>query len=69
MSQKILTKEIAEQFLILERSVDLDEFSILDDNASAVLSTYSGDALSFEGLTELRKQVLEIFQDMRGIYR
>ena len=53
MSEKILTKEIAEQFLILERSVDLDEFSILDDNASAVLSTYSGDALSFEGLTEL----------------
>ena len=53
MSKKVLTKEIAEQFLIRERSVDLDEFSTLDDEASAVLSTYSGDALSFDGLTEL----------------
>ena len=50
MSEKILTKEIAEQFLILERSVDLDEFSILADEASAVLSTYSGDALSLMAL-------------------
>lgn len=43
--EKILTKEIAEQFLAGEDSVDLNEFTSLEDDAADLLGTYSGSDL------------------------
>ena len=51
MAEKRLTKEIAEQFLADEYSVDLSTFTELDDDAAESLSKHEGD-LSLYGLTE-----------------
>ena len=50
MSGKILTKEIAEQFLEDEDSVDLSEFIKIDDAAAAIISKCKGDELYLPGL-------------------
>ena len=52
MAEKRLTREIAEQFLADEDSVDLSEFTELDDDAAERLSTYPA-ALCLNGLTSL----------------
>ena len=49
---KVLTKEIAEQFLEDEDSVDLSEFTAIDDDAAEVLSG-SEWMLELDGLTTL----------------
>jgi len=41
-SAKVLTKAIAEQFVADDSSVYLDEFTDIDDEAAAILSTYQG---------------------------
>lgn len=38
--EKVLTKEIAEQFLVDEESVDLTEFTAIEDVAAGLLGTY-----------------------------
>ena len=38
MSEKILTKEIAEQFIEDEHSVDLSEFTKIDNAAAEILN-------------------------------
>ena len=54
MSEEKLTKEIAEQFLEDEDSVDdLYVFSAIADAAAESLSKYEGDYLYLTGLTEL----------------
>ncbi len=51
--EKVLTKEIAEQFLADYYSVDLREFTAIEDAAAESLSTYWGWWLYLIGLTEL----------------
>lgn len=55
--EQVLTKEIAEQFLADEDSVDLSEFTTIDDDAAEVLSKYepanSWDRLKLYGLRTL----------------
>ena len=57
MSEKILTKEIAEQFIADEDSVDLTEFTKIDDDAAEVLSRFGFNTIMqtiwLDGLTEL----------------
>jgi hypothetical protein len=50
--EKILTKEIAEQFLENVNSVDLSEFAAIENAAAASLSDCRGD-LYLNGLTSL----------------
>jgi|GEM_PF-2987702 len=50
--EKVLTKEIAEQFLAEEDSVDLSEFTTIEDGAAESLSK-SGSSLWLNGLTTL----------------
>ena len=50
--ENVLTKEIAEKFLADEDSVDLSEFTAIEDDAAESLSKYNGD-LDLSGLTEL----------------
>jgi len=38
MAEKRLTKEVAEQFLAVQDSVDLSDFTDLDDEAAEILS-------------------------------
>ncbi|MFP6675386.1 MAG: SEL1-like repeat protein [Pirellulaceae bacterium] len=49
---KVLTKEIAEQFLEDDESVDLSEFAAIEDEAAESLSKHEG-GLSLGGLTSL----------------
>jgi hypothetical protein len=49
---KVLTKEIAEQFLADEDSVDLSEFTAIEDEAAEVLGGYKG-SLYLHGLVAL----------------
>ena len=50
--EKVLTTEIAEQFLVDEGSVKLEEFTKLEDDAAKILSSSSKD-LWLGGLTDL----------------
>ena len=50
--EEVLTKEIAEQFLADEDSVDLSEFTAIEDDAAEVLSKHK-DGLCLDGLTSL----------------
>ncbi len=60
MAENVLTKEIAEQFLADEESVDLSEFTELDDEAAESLSKYKG-SLSLWG--ELPESAAKILRD------
>ena len=50
--EKVLTKEIAAQFLVDEFSVKLEEFTKLEHDAAQVLSRCESD-LNLSGLKEL----------------
>lgn len=45
MAEKRLTKEIAEQFLADDTSVDLRDFTVIDDEAAKILWVYDGERL------------------------
>jgi hypothetical protein len=51
--KKVLTEEIAEQFLANEYSVRLDEFETIEDAAAEALSKHEGEFLFLSGLTSL----------------
>ena len=53
MAEKRLTKEIAEQFLADDTSVDLRDFTVIDDEAAEILWVYEGERLHLDGLTSL----------------
>ena len=59
--EKVLTKEIAEQFLADEDSVDLDEFKAIEDDAAESLGKHRG-YLSLRGLTSLPKSAAAILR-------
>ena len=68
MAEKRLTKEIAEQFLADDESVDLNEFTELDDAAAQRLSKYKGYCLGLPGLTSLSDAAAESLGKHEGIY-
>ncbi len=53
MPQRRRTKEIAEQFLADDTSVDLRDFTVIDDEAAEILWVYEGERLHLDGLTRL----------------
>ena len=57
--EKVLTKEIAEQFLADEYSVALGDFNKIQDAAAECLSKYQGTELYLEGLAELSDAAAE----------
>ena len=52
VSDSILTKEIAEQFVADKYSVHLDQYNVIEDAAAESLSKHQGD-LNLDGLTGL----------------
>ena len=62
---KILTKEIAENFLEDSESVDLYQFTRIDDTAAESLSNFEGD-LNLCGLTELSDVAAESLSKCKG---
>ena len=52
-NSKILTKEIAEQFLKDEDSVNLSEYTSLDDDAAQLLAKIKGRYIDLSGLVAL----------------
>jgi len=67
MAENVLTKEIAEQFLADEYSVDISEFTELDDDAAESLSKHEGWlSLYLDALPESAAEILRqhsSFQD------
>jgi hypothetical protein len=65
MAERRLTKEIVEQFLADDESVDLGDFTALDDDAAERLGTYEG-ALRLTGLTSLSDAAADRLSKHRG---
>ena len=63
--EKVLTKEIAEQFLAEEDSVNTDRFTAIDDAAAESLSKHKG-SLDLGGLTELSDAAAESLSKFQG---
>lgn len=60
-TERRLTRQIASQFLADDRSVDLSEFSSIDDDAAGILSAYKNEEfLLLSGLMQLPESVAEI---------
>jgi hypothetical protein len=55
--EKVLTKEVAEQFLADEDSVDLSEFTVIEDVAAESLSKHEGE-LYLSGLSDAAAESL-----------
>ena len=64
--ENILTKEIAQQFLEDEDSVDLAEFTSIEDAAAVSLSKVDG-WLSLNGLTSLSDEAAESLGKVKGV--
>ena len=63
--EKVLTKEIAGQFLADEDAVDLEEFTAIEADAAESLSKYPVD-LDLSGLTELSDAAAESLSRHEG---
>ena len=63
--EKVLTKEIAEQFLANNGSVDLSEFTEIKDAAAESLSNFRG-YIYLNGLTELSDAAAESLSNFQG---
>ena len=65
--EKVLTKEIAEQFLADEDSVDLSEFTAIEDEAAEVL-VKSNSTLWLTGITHVNRfQALKLGEHKRPV--
>jgi hypothetical protein len=64
--EKVLTKELAEQFLADEDSVEISKFTAIEDDAAESLSKCDYLYLYLDGLTELSDAAAEI---LSGAYR
>ena len=70
--EKVLTKEIAEQFLQDHESVDLDDFATISEAAAEILIKFDGDmgygqgSLNIDGLKSISKSVAEILSQCKG---
>lgn len=67
-ASKILTKEIAEQFLKDEDSVDLWEYTSLEDEAAQLLAKHEGD-LDLSGLLNVSESNVKILAQHIGCLR
>jgi len=67
MIEKRLTKEIAEQFLKDEDSMDLREFAVIDDDAAESLSRHEGEELALDGLTTFSDAAAEALGMHTGV--
>jgi hypothetical protein len=56
--EKVLTKEIAEQFLGDNDSLDLSEFTAIEDAAADSLSKYEGDFVNLDNLPASAAKIL-----------
>ena len=65
--EKVLSKEIAEQFLTDNGSVDLSEFTEIEHTAAESLSKYQG-SLFLDGLTQLSDAAAESLNNFQGGY-
>jgi hypothetical protein len=66
--EKVLTKEIAEQFLADEESVGLSECTAIEDAAAKSLSRYEGTSLFLAGLTSLSDTAAESLGKYKGYF-
>ena len=64
--EKVLTKEITEQFLADEDSVDLSEFTSIKDEATESLSKFEGVYLELSNLTTLSDAAAESLSKHEG---
>ena len=67
-ASKILTKEIAEQFLKDEESVDLSEYTSLEDEAAQLLAKHEGE-LDLSGLLNVSESNINILAQHIGDLR
>jgi len=63
---KILTREIAEQFLKNSDAVALSEFTTIEDEAAPVLARYKGRRLNLMGLTSLSDTAANALSQYNG---
>ena len=61
--EKVLTKEIAEQFNADEDSVDLSKYTSLDEEAAIALSKSDAWHINLDGVTDLSESVISVFVD------
>ena len=66
--ENVLTKEIAEQFLADEDSVDLSEFTAIEDDAAEVLATAKSDRLILSRIRELSENATIALSQFQGKY-
>ena len=66
--EKVLTKEIAAQFLVDEDSVELEEFTAFEDDDVAILLSKAEGTLFLGGLTELSDAAAESLGRHQGNY-
>ena len=65
-NDKVMTKEIAEQFLSDEGSVDLSDYTTMDDQAAEILNQLKKDYLHLNDLTSLSDAAVESLSKFRG---
>ena len=65
MSEKLLTKEIAQRFVVSPSSVDLSEYTELDDDAVAILSNGAFE-LALDGLQDISDPAAAILAKFEG---
>ena len=58
MSEKVLTKEIAEQFNADEDSVDLSKYTSLDEEATVAAVESDAWHINLDGVTDLIESVI-----------
>ncbi len=63
--EKVLTKEIAEQFLADEDSVDLSEFTAIEDDAAEVIAKHEHE-LCLNGINSLSDKAATLLSQSRG---
>ena len=64
--EKVLTEEIAEQFMVDEDSMYFNEFTTIEDAAAQSLSKHTGDMLYLNGLTSLSDAAAESLSKHEG---
>jgi len=68
MSEKVLTKEIAEQFIADEYSVDLSQYTSLEEEAAISLSkSDTWQIINLDGVTDLTESIISVFVDHRNL--
>jgi hypothetical protein len=67
MSEEVLTKEIAEQFIADQFSVDLSQYTSLEEEAAITLSKSDAWQINLDGLTSLSDAAAESLSELVGV--